>query len=234
MARKPASDSSSSPLLQPDAPTFIREAQLRDRGVWPVAGVDEVGRGPLAGPVVAAAVILDPGNIPPGLNDSKKLTKAARERLYDAIMASALHVAIASVSANEIDATDIRKASLAAMSRAVAALAAAPAHVLVDGRDHPALPCPSDAIIKGDALVVSIAAASIVAKVARDRMMERLDALCPHYGFAGHMGYGSAAHRAAITMHGASPWHRLSFAPFRLMDEHAGELARRRASILAL
>lgn len=215
------------PLLM-EGPDFDREARLRARGVWPVAGVDEVGRGPLAGPVVAAAVILDPDDILDGLNDSKKLTKAARERLHDAIMARALHVSIASVSAYEIDATDIRKASLAAMSRAVAALPVAPAHVLVDGRDRPALACPCDAIIGGDALVASIAAASIIAKVVRDAMMTRLDAIPPHYGFGKHMGYGSAAHRAAIGVHGASPWHRLSFAPLRLMPEYADELARRR------
>lgn len=198
------------------------------RGIWPVAGVDEVGRGPLAGPVVAAAVVLDPADVPDGLNDSKKLSKLARERLYEDIMARALHVAIASVSAAEIDATDIRKASLTAMSRAVDGLPVQPRHVLVDGRDRPALPCPSDPIIGGDALAASIAAASIVAKVARDRMMMQLDQTCPHYGFGKHMGYGSAAHRAAIATHGASLWHRLSFAPLRLMPELADELAQRR------
>jgi len=231
MARKPTAEAlTDSLILLPEGPVFDREERLRARGVWPVAGIDEVGRGPLAGPVVAAAVVLDPADVPDGLNDSKKLTRAARDRLHDEIMARALHVSVASASVWEIDATDIRKASLTAMSRAVAALPAAPAHVLVDGRDRPAVPCDADAIIGGDALVASIAAASIVAKVARDRMMARLDAICPHYGFGKHMGYGSAAHRAAIETHGASPWHRLSFAPFRLMPEHAGELARRRQS----
>lgn len=231
MARKKTltQQTDSLPLLL-DGPGFDREARLRMRGVWPVAGVDEVGRGPLAGPVVAAAVILDPHDVPLGLNDSKKLTKAARDRLHDQIMARALHVSIASASAYEIDATDIRKASLAAMSRAVAALPVVPAHVLVDGRDRPALACPCDAIIGGDALVASIAAASIIAKVVRDAMMTRLDAICPHYGFGKHMGYGSAAHRAAITVHGASPWHRLSFAPLRLMPEYEDELALRRSA----
>lgn len=235
MARKSSADSQPGVLPLPaDGPDFDREARLLSRGVWPVAGVDEVGRGPLAGPVVAAAVVLDPLDIPAGLNDSKKLTKAARERLYEDIMTRALHVCIASVSAVDIDATDIRKASLTAMSRAVNGLMVAPRHVFVDGRDRPELSCTSDAVIGGDALVASIAAASIVAKVARDRMMTRLDHICPHYGFGKHMGYGSAAHRAAIAAHGASPWHRLSFAPLRLMPELADELARRRQSLRAL
>lgn len=229
MARKTSSDSRRD-APSPDGPDFNRERALLTRGVWPVAGVDEVGRGPLAGPVVSAAVILNPENVPGGLDDSKKLTKAARLRLYEAIMESALHVAVASVSALEIDATDIRKASLTAMQRAIAALAQPPAYVFVDGRDRPDIPCPSEAVIGGDALVASIAAASIVAKVTRDRMMERLDALHPEYGFGRHMGYGSAAHRVAIAQHGATPFHRLSFAPFRLMVEHAAELARRRAT----
>jgi ribonuclease HII len=194
--------------------TFEREASLMARGVRPVAGVDEVGRGPLAGPVLAAAVILDPDRIPDGLADSKVLDQARREALYDLILATAL-VGVASISARGIDATDIRKASLAAMRRALMALPLTPGFALVDGRDPPEAPCPVEAIVRGDALVASIAAASIVAKVVRDRMMTRL---CPHYpvyGFSRHVGYATTAHRAAIAAHGPCPYHRMSFSPFK-------------------
>ncbi|MFC0283845.1 ribonuclease HII [Camelimonas abortus] len=232
MARKALPDSAAPalPLAGGGGLPFDRERRLLLRGVWPVAGVDEVGRGPLAGPVVAAAVILNPDDVPAGLNDSKQLTRAARERLYDDIMARALHVAAASAPAEEIDATDIRRASLAAMARAVAALGAPPAFVFVDGRDRPALPCETEAVIGGDALVASIAAASIVAKVTRDRMMALLERVCPGYGFGRHMGYASAAHRAAIERLGPSRWHRFSFAPLRQRPDCAAELARRRAA----
>lgn len=196
--------------LPPTGPDFRREAALHRRGAVPVAGVDEVGRGPLAGPVVAAAVILDPDRIPPGLDDSKKLTPAQREFLYEAILTTA-DVAVASVSATRIDETDIRKASLEAMRRALSALRQRPAYVLVDGRDLPPWHGPGEAVIKGDALVVSIAAASIVAKVTRDRMMARLGRHFPGYGFERHAGYPTAAHRAAIGSLGHCPFHRMTF-----------------------
>jgi len=179
-------------------PHFEIESGLRAGGVWPIAGVDEVGRGPLAGPVAAAAVILDPLRLPEGVDDSKALSARARETAFEAIMASALAVGVAFVPAAEIDATDIRKAALAAMSRAVAGLALPPAYALVDGRDLPALPCEGRAIVKGDTTSLSIAAAAIVAKVARDRMMRRLAALYPQYGFETNAGYGSRRHLEAL------------------------------------
>jgi ribonuclease HII len=197
-------------VLAPSGPDFTREAALYRRGMAPVAGVDEAGRGPLAGPVVAAAVILDPDRVPPGLDDSKKLQPAQREALYEAILITA-DVAVASVSAARIDETDIRKASLEAMRRALAALRHRPAFVLVDGRDLPPWPGPGEAVIKGDALVASIAAASIVAKVTRDRMMSRLGRCFPGYGFERHAGYPTAAHRAAIGSLGHCPFHRMTF-----------------------
>lgn len=205
------------PLLieLPSGPDFAREKTIMKRGGVPVAGCDEAGRGPLAGPVVAAAVILDPKSIPPGLNDSKQLTKQARDALFEAICATA-HIAVASISARFIDQSDIRKASLEAMRRAVLGLPIAPRHVLVDGRDLPHLPCDGDAVIGGDGLSVSIAAASIIAKVTRDRMMERVGLAWPHYGFESHMGYGTKKHRDAIAAHGPCPYHRLSFSPFTL------------------
>ncbi len=180
-----------------------------------VAGADEAGRGPLAGPVVAAAVILDQSHIPVGLNDSKKLTAARREALFDEILKTSL-VAVASSSARTIDQTDVRKASLDAMRRAIAALPEIADFALIDGRDIPSgLSCPAKAIIKGDARSLSIAAASIVAKVTRDRMMEHAGMLYPAYGFEKHAGYGTAAHRTAIEELGPTPLHRMSFRPLR-------------------
>ena len=178
-----------------------------------VAGVDEAGRGPIAGPVVAAAVVLDWTRVPVGLNDSKKLTERTRERLFEEILAG--HgVAIALSSAARIDATDIRAATLDAMRRAVRGLAIPPAHVLVDGLDvPPGLPCPGTALTKGDARSLSIAAASIVAKVLRDRLMTRAGEVHPGYGFEGHKGYGTPAHMATLERLGACPLHRASFAP---------------------
>lgn len=177
-----------------------------------VCGVDEVGRGPLAGPVGVAAVILDPGNIPGGLDDSKALTAKRREALYETILESALAVSIVFAPASEVDAFNIRGATLRAMARAVAALNQQPDFALIDGRDiPPGLVCPAEALIGGDARSVSIAAASIVAKVARDRLMARLDALYPGYGFARHAGYATAAHRAALTTLGPCALHRRSF-----------------------
>ncbi len=192
------------------APDTCRERTLMRTGLAPVAGVDEAGRGPLAGPVVAAAVILDLGHVPAGLADSKLLTAARREELYEAILASS-DVAVACVSAARIDATDIRKASLEAMRRSLAALVRRPAFILVDGRDLPPWDGPGEAFVKGDRLVASIAAASIVAKVTRDRLMARLGQTYPAYGFDRHAGYPTAAHRAVLTQMGPCPFHRLTF-----------------------
>ena len=196
------------------APDFKREQALLSSGFKWIAGVDEVGRGPLAGPVVAAAVILDPENLPSGLNDSKTLSASRRDALYLEIMRHAC-VAVASVPAPVIDRINIRQATLLAMSRAVKALSVAPDHVLVDGRDVPALPCSGEALIGGDGKSLSIAAASIIAKVTRDRLMERLSEHDPRYGFAAHAGYGTALHLAALAQYGPSQYHRLSFAPLK-------------------
>ncbi len=209
-----------SPMLfdSPLTCDFSLELAARDAGHWPVAGTDEAGRGPLAGPVVAAAVILDPDNIPDGLNDSKKLSLKQREALFEAIMATA-HVSIASSGPRLIDEINILRASLDAMRRAVACLPVAPAHVLVDGRDVPkGLSCSGKAVIKGDSRSVSIAAASIIAKVTRDRMMERAGLVYPAYGFAKHAGYGTKQHRDAIISDGPCPLHRMSFRPLKKDD----------------
>ncbi len=196
-------------------PDFRVERNLLKRGIWPVAGIDEAGRGPLAGPVAAAAVILDPGKLPRGLNDSKLLTPDERERLYDVIMLNATAVAIAFASAAEIDRINIRQATFSAMRRALFALAVTPHHVLIDGNDlPPGLGLPAGTIVKGDAICSSIAAASIVAKVTRDRLMRRLCRLYPAYRFSEHFGYATKAHLAAIAGHGPCPFHRLSFKPF--------------------
>ncbi|MBJ3784915.1 ribonuclease HII [Devosia sp. MSA67] len=186
---------------------------LLSRGARLVAGVDEAGRGPLAGPVVVAAVRLDPDRIPEGLNDSKKLTAERREELFDIIMATA-EVAIVSAPPSDILTLNIRGATLAAMARAVRALPRAVDRVLVDGRDvPPGLPCPGLALIGGDGRSVSIAAASIVAKVTRDRMCAIMDCDAPHFGFSGHKGYSTAAHLAALDTHGPCRHHRAEFAP---------------------
>ncbi len=194
---------------------FSREQAAMAAGHARIAGVDEVGRGPLAGPVVAAAVILDPLAVPDGLADSKELALARREELFGTILASALAIGIGSASASEIDRINIRQATLLAMRRAVSALPLKPALVLVDGNDPPKLACSCEAIIGGDALISSIAAASIVAKVTRDRMMTRLSLAYPAYGFASHVGYGTAQHRTALKAHGPCPAHRYSFAPVK-------------------
>jgi ribonuclease HII len=194
---------------------FSREQAAMIAGRARVAGVDEVGRGPLAGPVVAAAVILDPSAIPDGLADSKELTAQRREELCVLILGSALAVGVGSSSAAEIDTINIRQATLLAMRRAVTALPLSPDLVLVDGNDPPALACGCEAIIGGDGLIASIAAASIVAKVTRDRMMARLSLAYPAYGFISHVGYGTPAHRAALKTHGPCPAHRYSFAPIK-------------------
>lgn len=178
-----------------------------------VAGVDEAGRGPLAGPVVAAAVILDDLRPIAGLDDSKKLTALRREALFDEIRAKALCFAIAEASVEEIDQLNILQATLLAMRRAVMGLRLKPVRVLVDGNQLPRLDVPAEAIVKGDALVKSISAASILAKVHRDRWCDEVHAHFPHYGFSAHKGYGTAVHMEALRTHGACIHHRRSFAP---------------------
>jgi len=178
-----------------------------------VTGVDEAGRGPLAGPVVAAAVILDDLRPIAGLADSKALTAARRERLYDEIRAKALCCSIAEASVEEIDQLNILQATMLAMRRAVMGLRLKPAMVLVDGNRIPVLDIPAEAIVRGDALVPSISAASILAKVHRDRWCAQVHEQFPQYGFAGHKGYGTASHMAALREHGACIHHRRSFAP---------------------
>ncbi|MDF1484013.1 ribonuclease HII [Ramlibacter sp. H39-3-26] len=178
-----------------------------------VAGVDEAGRGPLAGPVVAAAVILDDARRIPGLADSKTLTPARRERLYDEIRAHALCCSVAEASVEEIDHLNILQATMLAMRRAVEGLRLKPAKVLVDGNRLPPLDVLAEAIVRGDALVQAISAASILAKVHRDRLCDALHAQFPHYGFAQHKGYGTPEHLAALQAHGACAQHRRSFAP---------------------
>ncbi len=178
-----------------------------------VAGVDEAGRGPLAGPVVAAAVILDDLHPIAGLADSKKLTAARREALFDEIRAKALCFCIAEASVEEIDRLNILQATMLAMQRAVLGLRLKPVRALVDGNRLPVLEMQGEAIVKGDALVPAISAASILAKVHRDRWCDGLHARFPHYGFATHKGYGTAAHLLALREFGACPEHRTSFSP---------------------
>ncbi len=180
-----------------------------------MAGVDEAGRGPLAGPVVAAAVILDERQPIAGLADSKTLTALRRERLYDEIRAKALCCAIGEASVEEIDRLNILKATLLAMQRAVQGLRLKPVRVLVDGNQLPVLEVLAEAVVKGDALVPAISAASILAKVHRDRWCQEIHAEFPQYGFDAHKGYGTAAHLEALRLHGACAWHRQSFAPVR-------------------
>ena len=193
-------------------PTFRRERAALKRGLWPVAGCDEAGRGPLAGPVVAAAVILDPQRIPRGLNDSKKLTPPERETLYEKITARA-QFAIAVASPARIDRDNILRASLWALERAVWALPVRPQLVLVDGRDRINAGCDCEAVVSGDALIASIAAASIIAKVVRDRLMACVGAAHPGYGFERHKGYRVPEHFEALSKLGPTIHHRRSFAP---------------------
>ena len=178
-----------------------------------MAGVDEAGRGPLAGPVVAAAVILDDLHPIAGLNDSKKLTAKRREKLFDEIKAKALCFSIAEASVQEIDANNILQATLLAMKRAVEGLRLKPVKVLVDGNRLPAIDIRAEAIVQGDALVPAISAASILAKVHRDRLCEQMHARYPQYGFDQHKGYGTAVHLAALQAYGPADCHRLTFAP---------------------
>lgn len=194
------------------------ENALRRYGFVCVAGVDEVGRGCLAGPVMAGAVVLDPDRHIPGLADSKALTELARERLYDVIVAKAVVWSVASVEPAEIDTINIHQATLQAMRRAVLALAPLPDAVLVDAFRIPELPMAQRGVIKGDRQCAAIAAASIVAKVTRDRLMDRLHANDPRYGFDRHKGYATTEHLLAVARYGYSGVHRRSFRPPTLFD----------------
>ncbi len=184
-----------------------------------VAGVDEAGRGPLAGPVIAGAVILDPDNPVEGLKDSKRLTAARREVLYEEIRVRALAWAVGRAEVEEIDRINILQATMLAMQRAVAALLPAAEYALIDGNRCPDLACPAEAIVKGDSRVAAISAASIMAKVTRDREMQLLDERYPGYGLARHKGYPSKAHIEALESLGVSPIHRRSYAPVRKIIE---------------
>ncbi|WP_305989720.1 ribonuclease HII [Roseibium sp. MMSF_3544] len=200
----------------PDSPDLELERKHAASFANGFCGVDEAGRGPWAGPVVTAAVILDYDNVPAGLDDSKKLTEARREELFEQIVSSAF-VCAASACPATIDVLNIRAATLAAMVRAVNGLAKVPDYVLVDGRDvPPGLSQQGQALIKGDGRCLCIAAASIVAKVTRDRMMVRLEERAPGYGFDQHKGYGVPQHQSALQTLGPTPHHRMSFKPVRL------------------
>ena len=209
------------------APHYDYETAAHTQGYRLVAGIDEVGRGPLAGPVMAAAVILDPASIPRGLNDSKTLTAKKRLILFDEIMLAARAIGIGSASAVEIDAMNIRQATFCAMRRALSALNQRADFALIDGNALPPnLLCPAQTIVKGDALSLSIAAASIIAKVTRDRLMVRLSHHFPHYGFEENAGYPTEKHRMALTQFGPTPYHRMSFGPLKHLqnsEENSGK-----------
>ncbi len=194
-------------------PHYIYESRLLKTMTGPICGVDEVGRGPLAGPVVAAAVILDRTRIPKGLNDSKLLREQDREALYPRILEMAVAVGVGEASVDEIDLVNIRQATHLAMARAVRALPVAAAFALVDGNDAPALPCKCDMLVKGDSRSVSIAAASIIAKVTRDRLMALLHDHHPVYGWRQNKGYGTPEHLTGLRAHGITVHHRKSFSP---------------------
>jgi ribonuclease HII len=215
-------------------PTFRRERAALKRGIWPVAGCDEAGRGPLAGPVVAAAVVLNPDDVPRGLDDSKRLTHERREVLYERICARA-QVAVAMAPPWRIDRDNILRASLWALARAVLALPVKPRLVFVDGRDRIDSGCDCEAVIGGDGLVASIAAASIVAKVTRDRLMACLGAAHPGYGFERHKGYSVPEHCSALDKLGPTIHHRRSFSPVAIaFGELEAEAAGRIEDILPL
>ena len=196
------------------SPDFSYETKYLEQGFSLIAGVDEAGRGPWAGPVVAGAVILDQTNIPLGLNDSKKLTEKKREALFQPIKESCL-VGVGIVDAAKIDEINILQATMLAMKLALKDLSDQPDFVLIDGNRSPDIKIPNEAIKKGDAKSLSIAAASIIAKVTRDRMMQEYDAEFPQYGFAQHKGYGTAQHAQALNQHGPCVIHRMSFAPIK-------------------
>jgi ribonuclease HII len=210
-------------IAHKDAADFSREASFLARGFVQIAGVDEAGRGPLAGPVSAAAVILDPDRIPDGLADSKTLSEARRAALFEQICATAT-VSVAFASAGTIDRMNIRQASLDAMARAVCGLSVAADFALIDGRDIPGgLSIGAQAVIGGDGKSLSIAAASIVAKVMRDRLMMRCETQYSGYGFSGHKGYGTQVHRDAIARLGPCALHRMTFAPLKTRQGSAGK-----------
>ncbi len=199
------------------------ETGARDAGHRRIAGLDEVGRGPLAGPVVAACVVLPDGFSIDGINDSKKLTERQRERAEVRIRAEAVAIGLGVVEPETIDRINILQATRLAMREAFLLLDPPPDCVLIDGLPVPAFPCPhQQALVGGDGLCASIAAASIVAKVARDRMMRAYDAVYPEYGFAGHKGYGAAKHLEALRVHGPCPIHRRSFSPVAACFERSG------------
>src|ERR1035441_3624128 len=200
-------------MAKPPVCGWKLEKAARKLGFLRIAGCDEVGRGPMFGPVVAAAVILAPGFRLDGLNDSKKLTEKKRKQLDVEIRAKAVAWAIAAVDAETIDRINIRRASLLAMRRAVEQLALSPDFLLVDGRDTIDWHCPQQAVIRGDAISLSIAAASVLAKVHRDRLLVELDREFPGYGLAQHKGYPCPAHKAALQLLGPTPLHRRSFRP---------------------
>lgn len=202
-------------------PTLALETLLIESTGGPVCGVDEAGRGPWAGPVSAGAVILNPDDLPAGIDDSKALTHARREALETEIKARALAWGVGFASVEEIDQHNILHATGLAMCRAVEALAIPPAAALVDGNYRFKLPCPIRTVVKGDSLSLSIAAASILAKTARDRLMVELDSEYPGYGFAGHKGYNAPIHAAALQALGPCPAHRRSWAPIRALLEPA-------------
>jgi ribonuclease HII len=197
-------------------PDFEVESQALSVGRGPVVGVDEAGRGPWAGPVVAAAVVLEASRIPPGIDDSKLLEPTKREELFEALIASGAVIGIGIAEVDRIARMNILAASLWAMRRAVTALKVRPALALVDGNCPPRLTCKARTVVGGDAKCLSIAAASIVAKVTRDRIMVELGARLPQYGFERHKGYGTPEHRDAIARHGVCKHHRRSFEPIRL------------------
>ncbi len=200
------------PATKP-VPDFSREKELMAQGHKIVAGVDEAGRGPLAGPVVVAAIVLDPAHIPAGLNDSKKISEKQRLHLFTQIIETAL-VSIISAPPSIIEKLNIRGATLWAMEKAIASLPTKPDYALVDGRDVPLnISCSAEAMVKGDARSSSIAAASIVAKVARDNMCQTLHRAEPDFGFCAHKGYGTARHLSALSQVGPTPHHRADFAP---------------------
>jgi ribonuclease HII len=218
MSRRNAAPAPRLPIdLEDVRPTFRRERSALRGGMWPVAGCDEAGRGPLAGPVVAAAVILDPKRVPRGLNDSKKLTAEEREALYHKITATA-EFSVAIASPTRIDRDNILRASLWALERAIAGLTSRPKLVFVDGRDRINCGCDCQAVISGDGLVSSIAAASIIAKVVRDRLMARIGCAHPGYGFERHKGYSVPEHARALAALGPTVHHRRSFSPVAAAD----------------
>ena len=214
-------------------PTLEFDRQFLSNTCCVIAGTDEAGRGPLAGPVVAAACILPPDFLPEGLDDSKKLTEKKREKLFDIIIDSAVSYCIASSSPEEIDQYNILEASLLAMRRAIAGLTPQPDLVLVDGCINRGFTIPAKAIVSGDALSPSIAAASILAKVTRDRMCVDMDAEYPQYGFAKHKGYPTPAHKLAVYEYGPCPYHRRSFLSFLEKDREklAAALAKKQAAL---